>query len=157
MLIQKAKREQVKLKLGVFGPSGSGKTTAALQLAYGICGNWNKICVIDTENGSASLYSDMGEFDTLQLDPPYSPERYIEAIKTVYDTGSYDVVIIDSLSHERSGKGGILEIKDTMTGNDFAKRGELTKRHNKFRDAILQTPIHCIVTGRTKEEYQLVQ
>jgi hypothetical protein len=42
--------------------------------------DWNKIAVIDTENSSASLYSDLGSFNVLDLSPPYSPERYIEAI-----------------------------------------------------------------------------
>ena len=44
--------------------------------------DWSKVAIIDTENGSASLYSHLGEFNTIDLQAPFSPERYIQAIKT---------------------------------------------------------------------------
>ena len=98
MKLQKAKREQVKLRLGLSGASGFGKTYSALLLAYGITGDWSKIAVIDTENNSASLYANLGEYNVLPLTAPFSPERYIEAIKTCEDDGM-DVIIIDSITH----------------------------------------------------------
>ena len=73
MQFQKAVRKRAKLRLAVAGPSGSGKTTAALNIAKGLGG---KVAVLDTERGSASLYSDQFEFDTLELNPPYAPERF---------------------------------------------------------------------------------
>lgn len=78
MQFSKAVRKRAKLRLALTGPSGSGKTYGALMLAKGIGG---KIAVIDSEHGSASLYAHLADFDTLELAPPYSPERYIEAIK----------------------------------------------------------------------------
>lgn len=153
--IEQAQKEKVKLKLGLFGPSGSGKTYSALRLAYGMTGDRKKICVIDTENRSASLYADQGEYQVINFGPPFSPDRYIEAIKAAASSGA-EVVIIDSITHERNGRGGVLDMKETMTGNDFAKRGKLTPLHNSFLDAILQTPAHIIVTGRTKEEYSIL-
>ena len=81
MELKQAKREQVKLKIGLSGASGFGKTYSALLLAYGITNDYSKVAVIDTENESASLYSHLGNYNTLNLAPPYSPENYIEAIK----------------------------------------------------------------------------
>ena len=153
-MFRKAERKQAKLKLALSGPSGSGKTYSALSLAEGI---GKKIAVIDTENGSASLYADRFEFDTLQLRPPYEPKKYIEAIKAAVDAG-YDVVIIDSLSHVWAGEGGVLDKKnalDSRGGNQFANWKGPKAEHQKFKDAILHSPIHTIVTLRAKQGYQV--
>ena len=106
MQFTKAVRKKAKLRLALTGPSGSGKTYGALMIAKGLGG---KIAVIDTEHGSASLYSHLCEFDTLELRPPYSPERYIEAIKAAEAAGC-ETLIIDSTTHEWNGSGGCLEI-----------------------------------------------
>ena len=71
MKLVKAQKKKVKLKLGMSGASGFGKTYGALKLAKGICGDWSKIALIDTENGSGSLYSDLGEYNTIDLKAPY--------------------------------------------------------------------------------------
>ena len=105
--LKKAVRKQVKLRLGMSGASGFGKTYSALLLAYGMTNDWSKIAVIDTENKSASLYANLGEYNTLELSAPYSPELYTEAIKTCENAGM-EVIIIDSISHEWEGKGGCL-------------------------------------------------
>src|SRR5688572_27330407 len=106
--LQKAARKKVKLRLNLSGPSGSGKTYSALLLAKGLIGEWDKIAVIDTENGSASLYEHLGPFNVVPLAAPYSPERYKEAIDLCV-TGGMECIIIDSSSHEWEGSGGCLE------------------------------------------------
>jgi len=63
--LKKATRKQVKLRLGLSAVSGGGKTMSALLLAYGMTNDWAKIAVIDTENGSASLYNHLGDFNTI--------------------------------------------------------------------------------------------
>ncbi len=75
MQLRPSERRQVKLRLGISGASGFGKTKSALLLAYGMTGDWSKIAVIDTENSSASLYSELGNFNVLDLSPPYSPRK----------------------------------------------------------------------------------
>ena len=129
-MFTKATKQQLKLRLLIEGASGSGKTFSALQLAKGLGG---KVAVIDTERGSASLYSDKFDFDVCELDY-YSPEKYIEAIK--YAQQDYDVIIIDSITHEWSGEGGILDIHRQLGGqfNDWSK---VTPKHNAFINAIL--------------------
>lgn len=155
MQLQKAKRNQVKLRVGLSGPSGYGKTYSALLLAYGITEDWNKIAIIDTENNSASLYSHLGGFNVLTLLEPFAPERYIEAIK-VCENADIEVIIVDSISHEWQGKGGCLEIHEMLGGrfNDWAK---VTPRHNAFLDAIIQSRCHVITTSRRKVDYSLDQ
>lgn len=153
MQFQKAARKRAKLRLALSGPSGSGKTHSALLIAKGLGG---RIAVIDTERGSASLYSDMVEFDTLELEPPFSPERFIKAIESATAAG-YDICIIDSITHEWDGSGGCLEMNEKIAnvkfrGNTWAAWNETTPRHRSFLDAILQAPMHVIATIRSKTE-----
>lgn len=153
MEFKKAVRKQAKLRLALSGPSGSGKTYGALLLAKGLGG---KVALIDTERGSASLYTHVHEFDALDLDPPYTPERFIEAIKAAERAG-YDVLIIDSLTHEWSGVGGCLELVDEIArskykGNSWSAWNDVTPRHRAVLDAILRSHLHIIATMRSKTE-----
>ena len=155
MKLVKAQKKKVKLKLGMSGASGFGKTYGALKLAKGICGDWSKIALIDTENGSGSLYSDLGDYNTIDLKAPYSPERYIEAIKTCEDAG-IEVIICDSITHEWDGEGGCLEINEKLGGR-FTDWAKTMPRHKKFINAILQTNCHFITTVRRKQDYEIVK
>lgn len=155
MQITKASRKKCFMKLGLSGASGFGKTYSGLLIAYGLTNDWNKICVIDTENGSASLYSHLGEFNTIELHAPYSPERYIQAINACIDA-KMEVIIIDSISHEWDGKGGCLEIHQDL-GGQFATWAKVTPRHQAFVNAILTSKCHIITTIRRKQDYELVK
>ncbi|HEM8181480.1 ATP-binding protein [Providencia rettgeri] len=153
MKFAKALRKKAKLRLALTGPSGSGKTYGALEIAKGLGG---KTALIDTEKGSASLYSDRFNFDVLELDPPFTPERFIEAIGAAQEAG-YDNLIIDSITHEWSGSGGCLELLDGLAkakyrGNTWSAWSEITPRHNAFLDAILRSDLHIIATMRSKTE-----
>lgn len=153
MKLQKAQRHQVKLRLGLSGASGFGKSYSALLLAFGITNDWTKIAIIDTENNSASLYSHLGDFNVLSLVEPYSPERYIEAIKTC-ENASMEVIIIDSITHEWQGKGGCLQLHEQLGGR-FQDWAKITPRHQAFIDAILGSSCHVITTVRSKIDYSL--
>ncbi len=106
MPFTKAKRTNAKLRLAITGTAGSGKTYGALLIAKGLEG---KIAVIDTECGSASLYSHLVDFDVCNLTPPFDPRRYVQLIHEAENEG-YSVIIIDSLSHEWNGDGGCLDL-----------------------------------------------
>lgn len=153
MKLQKAQRNQVKLRLGLSGASGFGKSYSALLLAYGITNDWTKIAIIDTENNSASLYSHLGDFNVLSLNEPYAPERYIQAIE-VCEKEEIEVVIIDSITHEWSGKGGCLELHEQLGGR-FQDWAKITPRHQAFIDKILNSNCHIITTVRRKTDYSL--
>lgn len=155
-MFQKAERKKARLRLALCGPSGSGKTYSALQLAMGLGG---KIAVVDTEHHSASLYSDVCEFDVAEINAPYSPDKYIAAIDEAAQAG-FGVLIIDSLSHAWAGEGGILDIKDaaekaSRSKNGYAAWREVTPQHNKLVEKILSAPLHIIVTMRTKTAYEV--
>lgn len=153
MKLQQAQRSQVKLRIGLSGPSGYGKTYSALLLAFGITNDWSKIAVIDTENNSASLYSHLGDFNVLSFEEPYTPQRYIKAIKTC-ENANMEVIIADSISHEWNGKGGILEMHEKLGGR-FQDWAKVTPQHNSFIDSLLQSKAHIITTARRKVDYSL--
>ncbi|UTD16572.1 AAA family ATPase [Tenacibaculum mesophilum] len=153
MKLQQAKKEQVKLRIGLSGASGFGKTYSALLLAYGITNDWKKIAVIDTENGSANLYAELGNYNTVALHSLYAPERYIEAIE-LCEKAQIEVVVIDSITHEWSGTGGCLQIHEQLGGR-FQDWAKVTPRHQAFIDKILQSNCHIITTVRRKIDYSL--
>jgi hypothetical protein len=157
MAFTKAVRKRAKLRLAVSGVAGSGKTTAALEIATGLLGkSGGRIAVIDTERGSASLYATSYEYDVMELNPPYSPERFIEAIEAAEKAG-YDVLILDSITHEWNGSGGCCDINEALAqskyrGNTWSAWSDTTPRHRAFLDAILQSNMHVIATMRSKAE-----
>jgi hypothetical protein len=158
MAFVKATREKAKLRLALTGPAGSGKTLGALLIAKGLGG---RTAFIDTERGSARLYSDVLDFDVLELAPPFTPEAYIAAINDAVE-GGYSNLIIDSTSHEWSGTGGCLEINEATAkakykGNTWSAWNDTTPRHRKFIDAMLQANLHIIATGRSKTETAQVE
>ncbi|CAA0240337.1 AAA family ATPase [Tenacibaculum maritimum] len=153
MQLKQSKRSNVKLRIGISGPSGFGKTTSALLLAHGLTNDWSKIAVIDTENSSASLYSNLGNYNVLDLQAPFSPERYIEAIE-VCEKAGIEVCILDSITHEWSGTGGCLQIHESYGGR-FQDWAKVTPRHQAFIDKILQSNCHIITTTRRKVDYSL--
>ena len=155
---RKAEKKRVKLKMAIQGPSGSGKTWGALALAKNM---WPeaKVCVIDTENESASLYADHFAFDTIPLSPPFTTARYVECIDAVVK-GGYDVLIIDSITPQWDGEGGILRRKEALeranpNANGYALWSRFTPEHDAFKQIILQSPLHVICTMRSKQEYAL--
>ncbi|MBA3673811.1 MAG: AAA family ATPase [Chitinophagaceae bacterium] len=154
MQLQKAERNRAKIKMAIQGPSGSGKTYSALLLGYGLCNDWTKIAVIDSENHSANLYAHLGKYNVLDIQAPFTPERYIEAIQ-ICEKASMEVIIIDSISHEWEGIGGLLETHGNMAGNSYTNWNKITPRHNSFIQHILQSPVHIIGTIRSKQDYVL--
>ena len=155
-MFTKATRRKAKLRLALCGTSGSGKTYSALLIAKGIGG---KVALIDTENRSASLYEGLAEFDVCEVQPPFTVQKYIDAIKAAEAEG-YKVLIIDSLTHAWAGQGGLLEEVDrkaaaSRSKNSYAAWREITPLHNQLVDTILQSQMHVIVTMRTKTAYEM--
>jgi hypothetical protein len=154
MQLVQSQRQQAKIKMGLQGPAGSGKTYSALLIAYGLIGNWQKIAVIDSENNSAHLYAHLGPYNVLGISQPFTPEKYIEAIELCEHAG-IQAIILDSISHEWDGNGGILDIHGSMMGNSFTNWNKVTPRHNSFVQKILQSPAHILATIRSKQDYVL--
>lgn len=151
MQLQKAQRKRAKIKMGLQGPSGSGKTMSALLIAFGLCEDWSKVAIIDSESYSADLYAHLGCYHVLPLNAPFTPERYIQAIE-VCEKAGMEVIIIDSITHEWEA---LLDYHSSLPGNSFTNWGKITPRHNDFVQKILQSPCHVISTLRTKQDYVL--
>lgn len=173
---KKAKRNQVRIKVGIGGPSGSGKTMSSLLLAYGLVSAehpdwsaadcWDKIAVIDTENGSGSLYTGtivgettIGEYNVVDMAPPYTPSSFIDAIHMA-EEHQMIVIIIDSLTHAWAGEGGSLDKQGKIaarSGNSYTAWREVTPEHNRLVDAMLQSRCHVIADMRAKMDYEQVK
>ena len=163
-----AQRESLHLLISLAGGTGSGKTLSALKLAKGIAGPGNRIAFIDTENGRGLMYADDFPIDYGALSEPYTPPRYIEALKAGAKTGA-GVIILDSLSHIWTGTGGVLEqqedILQKMAGDDFKKREACRMSswikpkgdHKKFVTALLQIPCHVICCFRASPRIEMVK
>lgn len=156
MALRKAARQKAKIRLGLSAASGAGKTYSSILIAKGLAGgDLSNVAIIDTENGSADLYAELGDYNVLTLRPPFTPEKFISAIKECEKAGM-EVIIIDSITHEWEGEGGCLDIYNSLGGKyqDWAK---ITPRHQKFIDAIVQSPVHMITTVRRKQDYDMVK
>lgn len=157
--IRKAKREGARLVIGISGISGSGKTYTALQIAWGLAkGDASKVGFIDTENKRGSLYADIlkdrdgktHEFLIGDLDAPFSPQRFIDAIMEFQRTG-VEVLVIDSVSHEWAGLGGVLDIVDSFEKSITGwKKGK--PEHKRFMNTLLQSDMHIIVCIRASQK-----
>jgi len=153
----KARKDQRPLKMALFGPSGGGKTYTSLRIAQ-VFANGGRVALIDTERGSASLYSDEFDFDTAQL-TSYSVDDYVRLISEA-DKAGYAVIVIDSVSHAWEAAGGILEvvenIKKTKNYKDSMRAwADVKPIENRLWDAILDARASVIVTMRAKTAYEI--
>lgn len=163
-----AERRQTKLRLALTGLTNGGKTVSGLYLAFGITQDWSKIAVIDSERGRALFYANrndeklpfpIGQFYHLKLEPPYSPARYMSAIKAAEKlVGPNGVIFVDSLSHVWSYEGGVLDIKEDMIKrnpklNSFTAWNDAGRLQNELINTLLDVNCHTIVTMRSKMEH----
>lgn len=162
---QRARRESIGLLIGLAGPSGSGKTYSAMELATGLSGG-EPFAVIDTEAGRAKHYAHRFTFDHCDISPPFRPDTYLEAIEAA-DKAGYPVIVVDSMSHEHAGDGGLLdwheEELERMAGNDWAKRERVKfaawikpkGAHKRMVSKLLQIRAHLILCFRAEQKTEL--
>jgi len=155
-----AKREAISLLVGLAGGTGSGKTYSALRLATGLAVG-ARFGVIDTENGRAAHYADDFSFDSAELEPPFTPARYLEAIRAA-DAAGYPVIVVDSASHEHAGDGGLLDMHDAelerMGGNASANMAAWIKpkaEHKRFVSELLRLRAHLILCFRAEPKVEM--
>lgn len=161
-----AVREAVGLLIGLAGASGSGKTMSAMRLAAGIVGKGNRFAVIDTEARRSLHYAEMFDFDMCELHPKFRPDNYAEAIIAA-DKAGYKVIVVDSMSHEWAGEGGVIDFQDEeldrMAGDDWKKR-EACKmaawikpktQHKMMVQKLLQVKATIILCFRAEEKVKM--
>ena len=151
MQLRVSSKKQAKIKLALQGCAGSGKTYSALFLTYGLCGDWSKIAIIDSENESADLYAHLGSYNVLSLQDNFTPETYMEAIGICEDAG-IEVIIIDSISQCWDN---LLEYHANLRSNSFTNWQKVTPKINAFMQNILQSEKHIICTMRCTQNYVL--
>lgn len=160
--IRPAQREGARLVIGLAGWTGCGKTTTAILLGYGLA-NYDptKLGLMDGENKRGSLYADILQaanppsqvpFLIGDLVAPFSPARYIEGIQE-FEKAGVEVLIIDSISHEHEGPGGLIDI----AGEDNKYWNRAKREHKKFVNALLQSSMHIIVCVRAREKVGLAK
>ena len=105
----------------------------------------------------------MFKFDHAELRPPFRPGAYAEAIYAA-DQSGYPVIVVDSMSHEWAGDGGILDWQQ----EEFERLGsrEATKLlswsapkqgHKRMVSDILQTRAHLILCFRAEPHVDMVK
>lgn len=172
---RRASSRRTRIKAALCGPSKSGKTFSSIYLgdlflkrlsAAGFPAGNGRIAVIDSENGRSEYYGvpeggqpgpgqfDFDIYDLYQV----KPESYADAFKEAAGVG-YGLIIVDSITHEWAGKGGLLDAKAQLvaTGgkNSFTAFDTITPRHNDFIEAIVRYPGHLIATIRAKTDYAM--
>lgn len=157
-----AVRQRIPLIIGLAGGTGSGKTFSALTLAKGLAGG-QKFALIDTEAGRALHYADQFDFDHGDLGPPFRPERYAEAIAAA-DAANYPVIVVDSMSHEYAGEGGILDWQEeefaAANHREAMRMASWIKpkmAHKQFVSRLLQVRAHLILCFRAEPKIEVVR
>lgn len=173
-----ATRVNVGILVGLSGPSGGGKTMSAMRMAQGIVGRDGRFAVVDTEKGRALHYAPQEgqepdfvstfRFDHAELNAPFHPASYSEAIQAA-DAADYRVIVVDSMSHEWAGDGGILDWQemelDRMAGDDWKKR-EACKMaawikpkmaHKHMMQKLLQVRAHLILCFRAEPKIEMIR
>lgn len=171
MQVETARRERLKVHMLLAGVTNSGKTVSALLIAKGIVAEmypdlqesaqWGLIGVIDTEHRRASLNAQkqvgdtkIGEFHVVNMDAPYTVERYESAFGLLARTGC-QVIIVDSITHNWEGLGGILHKVD-QSGGQFSAWGKVKPDLKRFQDLLVSSQMHVISTVRVKQDYVVV-
>lgn len=159
-----AARERVPLLIGLVGPSGSGKTFSALRLATGIQRvSGGDIHFIDTEARRALHYADQFKFRHVAFGAPFSPLDYLAAIEHCVSRGA-GTIVIDSMSHEHEGPGGVLEwhereVQRMSRGDE--RKAERVKllgwqkpkaARRRLINTVLQMPCNVVFCFRAKEK-----
>lgn len=156
MEFKEANRSDIWLKILFSGLSGSGKTLSSLRFFKGLLSDISKLGFIQTEAGRAQLYIDkIGKFKILEMEPPFTPSKFIEAID-VAETAGLKALVIDSLSDEWAGIGGALDMHSAaseVTKNSFTAWKRITPQHEALFNKLLSTQMHIACTVKKKADY----
>lgn len=164
-----AVRQSTPLLVGLVGPSSSGKTYSALRLAAGVQRvSGGTVYMIDTEANRGLHYADEFRFHHLPFSAPFGPTDYLAAINHCVGKGAR-VIVIDSLSHEHVGPGGVLEMHEAEV--ERLSRGDAGKaervkmlawarpkaERRRLINSILQINCNFIFCFRAKEKLKIAR
>ena len=153
------RRDRSSVLIGLAGGSSSGKTLSGLLLADGISGD-TPFAMLDTEGRRGQHYGDIfaNRFEHRDLEPPYHPDRVWKAVEALRDRG-FGTIVIDSMSHEWDGPGGIREMADAeaarMKKDNPAKWAKPKDAHNRMMQKLLTSGINLIFCLRAKDKIDM--
>lgn len=154
-----ATRDKTPLLVGLVGPSSSGKTFSALRLATGFARvDPGEIFLIDTEAGRSLQYAEQFRFQHIPFGAPFSPLDYLEAIRYCVDQGAKHIVI-DSMSHEHEGPGGLLEWHAEEMGGNFKRQmiawAKPKAARRRLINTMMQLNVNMVLCFRAKPKLKL--
>ena len=157
--IRPAERSEVPLLVGIIGPPGGGKTLSSLLLAQGMQKvRPGPIVLIDTERRRAAKYADVVPFLHVDFEPPFVPEEFLLAVREALKKEPA-AIIIDSMSDEHEGDGGVLDWHDRavpeMGGNEWAAWSRPKASRRRMISGFLQVTTPLIMTFRAREKTKL--
>jgi len=84
----------------IYGPEASGKTTLALSVAAGVQKNGGTVAFVDAEHALDPTYAqNIGvNMSEILLSQPDSAEQALEIVDLLVQSGSVDLVIVDSVA-----------------------------------------------------------
>ena len=124
------------------------------RLAAGICGE-EPFAVLDTEARRGLHYADDYDFEHMDLGPPFTPDRYLESIRALAKRG-FRAVVVDSMSHEWEGEGGVLEMADKDTAKSPSNWIKPKAAHKRLVNGLLQVGTNLIFCLRAQEKVEVV-
>jgi hypothetical protein len=147
ILFRPATSKDRNLRVCISGISGSGKTYTALLVAKALTDSElakPPLLVLDTEQGNSSIYAREVPHDVYTMEGSFSPVQYQKVLEAA--GGKYGVVVLDTISPEWEGDGGVLQIVDSIGKFKGWQTG--TPMHNAFLNALVRYPGHIIATSR---------
>ncbi len=169
MAFRKATRQKCKASILIEGLQGTGKSGLALVIAKALTDDWSKIYAIDTENKSLDLFvgiksntgDKFGDFNKVDLTTAdgYEPSHYMNLKEEAIEAGA-EVVIMDSITHMWTGKGGLLDSVAAAQNaglDQYRSWGTDKNRSEKaiLTDSVRDSRVHMISTVRLKEKFGL--
>ncbi len=131
----RAVRANVPLLIALIGPSTSGKTYSAHRLAKGIARvQPGPVYGIDTENKGTRMLelADKFEFQHVPFEAPFGSLDYLAALSHCAQQGAR-TVIVDSMSHEHEGEGGMLDAAERDVNERVERRLKSDKNADRWR------------------------
>lgn len=153
-------RESVPLFVGLVGPSSSGKTYSALRMAKGmdeIMKRPGGIVMIDTENRRGLHYANEFSYSHVQFGAPYASLDYLAAVRYAQSLNP-SVIVIDSMSHEHEGPGGMLDMQEKEVDRMAGPNASYGKRHAVGFTAWAKPKLHRrqFLTGLMESEAAII-
>lgn len=168
-----ARRAATLITAGFVGPSGSGKTKSMLRFADGMRRvKPGPTFLVDSNLRRSLHHAEDHDFNVVHITPPFDPDSWRAAFKRCVDEGAARV-IVDSMSDEWEGEGGVLDAHDSKLdkmverklkkdpqADEWKAREQLSdtawievkQAHRNLRLWMWQQPVDWLLGYRAKEK-----